>query len=351
MSSKLVTTSKMQAMTILLVKLSSLGDVIHNFPVVSDIKRHQPDAVIDWVTEAPYVPLVQTHPSVNRVFGVHLRQLKKNWLSPPAWSQLRADKAALKQHPHDHIIDTQGLLKSVMVAKWAKDAVGSVLNGMNRESAREPLASRFYDVTFDVSKALHAVARNRLLAAKALGYSLPTNCDYGLDASTFAPPDLAAFPLKSKHGYVVLLHATSRADKQWQISSWIALGKALNAMGFAVILPSGNANEFATSQAIAAALDDAAAFTMLPLVKTASLLAHAAAVVGVDTGLAHLAVALRRPTVGIYVTTDPARTGLYDDHTSPFSTTRNLGGGTVASPGNTSVGAVLEALSDLGVPV
>jgi heptosyltransferase I len=317
-------------MRILLVKLSSLGDVIHNLPVATDIRRAYPHAVIDWVTEAPYAELVALHPAISRVFTVNLRALKRQWWQPKMWSQLFDDKATLAHEAYDLIIDTQGLVKSAVIASWANGQ----RHGFDTASIREPFAARWYQHTYAVSRAAHAVVRNRSLARLALQYA-DTPCDYGL----------ASIPKIITAPYIVLLHATSRADKTWTQDAWVSLGLALNARGIEVVLPSGNAAEFATSRAIAAKLDRARAQEAMSLRDTASLLGNAQAVVGVDTGLTHLAVALARPTIGIYLTTRPALTGLYDGRDDRVAI--NLGGGTRDAAASVGVESVLSALTPL----
>jgi heptosyltransferase I len=332
-------------MRILLVKLSSLGDVIHNFPVATDLASHFSGATIDWVTEAPYASLVAQHPAVRNVFSIHLRQLKRGWFRPSAWMTLFDDKAALARQRYDVILDTQGLVKSALVARWAN---GPIV-GMDRDSAREPLAARIYDRAFTVTRNAHAVTRNRLLAGQAFGYTPPEACDYGLAAHPHAAKSTAntvVQDLVANQKYVVLLQATSRANKQWPVASWTALGRALNAQGFSVVIPAGNAAELAVSEAIAQSLDDARALPAQSLEDTSLLLSNAQAVIGVDTGLAHLAVALNRPTVGIYLTTAPARTGLFGDDQRVI----NLGGGAPQQPAIVAVDSVLRALQQLGVP-
>ncbi len=311
-------------MRILLVKLSSLGDVVHNFPVANDIRRAFPDAQIDWCVDAPYAPLVALHPAIARVFPLRLRALKNAWFSPSAWRDLLDDKATLAKASYDRIIDTQGLLKSAVVAHWARGPIA----GFDRDSAREPLAAWFYSQRFLVAKDQHAVKRVRALASAALGYPLVNECDYGM-----------RLPMAPSRDNVVFLHGTSRADKEWPIAAWTALGAALGARGFQVTLLSGSAAELARGKEIAASLPNAEALAMRPLAETAALLANAHAVVGVDTGLAHLAVALDRPTVGIYTATDPTRTGLLGR--AHFE---NVGRGSRAQPAVVSVESVLAAL-------
>ena len=322
-------------MRILLVKLSSMGDVIHNLPMVSDLVRAFPDATIDWVTESPYAPLVALHPGISHALHVHLRSLKKQWWKPAQWTQLAHDRRLLRGHDYDAVLDTQGLVKSAMVACWASGP----RYGMSRDTVREPLAARFYQHTFAIGKNSHAVTRNRQLAAAAFGYSLPENVDYGLLGTLAKTPRPAWL---SGQRYIVMLHATSRADKQWPTANWIALGKRLQTSGFTLVFPWGSEAERQTSESLA----DLLAHTESPVVppalsltEAAGLLAGASAVVGVDTGLTHLAVAFGRPTVGLYLTTSPDLTGLFGSIAAV-----NLGGGTREAPANPSVDAAFQAL-------
>ena len=322
-------------MRVLLVKLSSMGDVLHNLPVASDLARAFPGIEIDWVTEAPYAALVALHPSVRRVIPMHLRDLKKRWWSTRAWRIFLDDKAQLGGQTYDTVLDTQGLVKSAFIARWARGSVA----GFSRETAREPLAARGYDRTIDVPRNLHAVARNRRLAAGVFGYELDDAVDYGLRLPPGAPATPAARP------YVVFLHATSRADKMWPDAHWIALGQRLYDRGLGVVLPWGNADEKLASERLAAAIPAALVPVKMSLLDAAALLAGACAAIGVDTGLAHLSVALSRPTLGLYLTTSPALTGLYG---SRFAV--NLGGGSKQQPVVPSVDDAWRALDALLAP-
>jgi heptosyltransferase-1 len=319
-------------MRILLVKLSSMGDVIHNLPVVNDIRCAIPDAQIDWLTDASYAQLVGLHPGVSRILPIHLRKLKTNWYSISAWHRVFEDKAGVRCGSYDLIIDTQGLVKSAVVANWARGTKA----GYDAASIREPLASKWYDRIYAVSRQAHAVTRNRALVAAALGYefALDTTPDYGLRVDALdsnSPPK----------PYVVCLHATSRADKQWAVANWQALGKALNEQGLHVVFPSGTDTEFATSEALAKSLANASAWRAKSLPETASSLAGAAAVIGTDTGLSHLAVALGRPCVGIYLSTQPGLTGLFGGGAV------NLGGGSRERPATVDVAEVIGALKPM----
>ena len=316
-------------MRVLLVKLSSLGDVIHNLPVASDLARARPGVEIDWAVEAPYAEIVALHPSIKNVFPVPLRNLKKHWRSNDAWRDFLAARAQLSALRYDAVLDTQGLLKSAWISNWPQGPV----SGYARASAREPFAAGFYDHRFNVPRTLHAVARNRQLAAQAFGYTLDGPPNYGIATPSGALAWLPSEP------FVVFLHATSRTNKMWPESHWISLGQRLGARNINIVLPWGNPAEREMSVRIAAALPNSIIPPALSLSDAARMLSGVAAVVGVDTGLAHLSVALGRPTVGLYVTSEPALTGLHG-----ACNVMNLGGGNESAPAKPTVEQVWESL-------
>jgi heptosyltransferase-1 len=285
---------------ILLVKTSSLGDVVHNLPVVSDLARHMPNAEIDWVVEEDFTEIPALHPAVRRVLPVAVRRWRKSLLTPATWREMAAFRQVLRAQRYDAVLDSQGLLKSAAIAAQTS---GKHF-GYDRASAREPLAARFYDQALPVAKDLHAVERNRRLAGQAFGYALASAPDYGIVA-----PPLAADWLPGGD-YAVLLTATSRADKEWPEEDWRGLGLALIATGLRCILPAGSATERGRAASLANDLGRASAAPPLKLTELAGLLAGAALVVGVDTGLVHLAAALGRPTLAIYAGSDPQLTGV-----------------------------------------
>src|SRR6185436_13853302 len=225
---------------ILFVKTSSLGDVVHNCPAVSDAARAVPGVEIDWVVEEPFAQVAAMHSSVRRVITVAVRRWRSAVWSPAAWREMRQFRRALAAERYDVVIDTQSLLKSALIASCAQGP----RHGMDSASAREPLAACFYGARHAVPRELHAVERNRRLTAAALGYPLPASLDYGLRAPRAADRTSSA----------VFLTMTSRDDKLWPEESWIALGRGL---GMNAVLPWGSEAERQRAERIASALPDA----------------------------------------------------------------------------------------------
>ncbi|MBL8374340.1 lipopolysaccharide heptosyltransferase I [Accumulibacter sp.] len=288
-------------MRILLVKTSSLGDVIHNLPVVSDLRLSLPEAQIDWCVEEAFADIPRLHPAVDQVHPVAIRRWRRQLGSLATWRELGDFRRQLGARPYDFVLDTQGLLKSALITRLA---AGRRL-GYAAEAAREPLAARFYDATFVIPRNVHAVERNRWLAAAAFDYPVDLPLDYGIAAPAIDSPWLSGERL------IILLTATSRDDKLWDERNWCTLAQALRERGLTPVLPAGNALERERAERIAAAVEGVIVAPPLTLLQVAALLARARLAIGVDTGLAHLAAALRVPVIALYIATDPALTGVY----------------------------------------
>ena len=288
------------AKSILLIKTSSLGDVIHALPAVSDVRSRLADVRVDWTVEEPFAAVPRLHAGVTGVIPVAIRRWRRALGRGRTYGEIAACVRNLRQQRYDAVIDAQGLFKSALIALAAR----GTRYGYDFRSSREPLAW-FYDRTFRVSWKLHAVERNRLLLARALGYEAPPGCAYGISAVPRRFDWLAADP------YAVLLHATSGDYKLWDEANWVALGEALNSSGVGCVLPWGNPGERGRSERIAGKLRAATVPPLLSLDDLAGLFAGARVVVGVDTGLSHLAAALGVPAVGVYCGTDSAATGIY----------------------------------------
>lgn len=319
---------------LLMIKTTSLGDVIHNLPVITDIKAAFPDMQIDWVVEESFADIPRLHPGINEVITVAVRRWRKHLLQTSTWQEIRNMRRRLRAHDYDHVIDTQGLLKSALIGWQAH----GTYHGQDSASAREPWAALLYQQRHPVARGQHAVARNRELAARALGYAIPSGPpDYGIHA---AAPDIA---LGLPNHYIAGLHATSRDSKLWPENQWIQLGNALLGQDLTLVLPWGNATEEARAQRIASAVPGCMVLPRLSLTQLAAVIGHSHAAIGVDTGLVHLAAALNQPTVAIYTDTHPQLTGVLAQDSRKI---RNLGGqGQIPD-----VNSVLEALACVTQP-
>jgi heptosyltransferase-1 len=283
---------------VLVVKTSSMGDVVHALPAASDMLRHVPGVTIDWLVEAPFAAIPQMHPGVRRVLPMAWRKWRKNLFAAKTWTAISALRADLKREPYDLVLDLQGLIKSAL---WARQAIGPLV-GYDAQSAREAQAAWFYARTATVSKDLHAIDRCRQLAAAHLGYAVPdTPPDFGLEppAPTWQP----------RGPYAIIIPSASRAEKLWPERRWAVVGQRLKMMGWLPVVLWGNEVEHTLAERIAAFCEgDVPPF--LKVAEVAALLAGAQHVVGLDTGFTHLAAALGRPTLGIYCDHEPGLAGI-----------------------------------------
>ncbi|MDD1012236.1 lipopolysaccharide heptosyltransferase I [Pseudomonas rubra] len=287
-------------MRVLLIKTSSLGDVIHALPALTDAARAIPGIRFDWVVEEGFAEIPGWHPAVDKIIPVAIRRWRKNLWQTFKSGEWRQFKQRLRESKYDLVIDAQGLVKSAWLTRYVKAPVA----GMDRYSAREGLSSRFYDRRLSVERGQHAVERVRQLFALALGYNLPPGLgDYGLDLNRLQLPPAAPF--------VVFLHGTTWATKHWPEAYWRQLAERLGQQGLQVRLPWGNPAEQARAERIAKGLNNCQVLPKLNLVGVARVLAAAKACVAVDTGLGHLAAALDVPTLSLFGPTNPGLTGAY----------------------------------------
>lgn len=287
-------------MRVLIIKTSSLGDVIHTLPAVTDAAHALPGIRFDWVVEEGFAEIPSWHPAVDQVIPVAIRRWRKNLWQTIKSGEWKAFKQRLRAQKYDLVIDAQGLVKSAWLTRYVKAPVA----GLDRYSAREGWASRFYDRRLSVAVGQHAVERVRQLFALALAYDLPEGIGrYGLDLDRLQLPPAAP--------YVVFLHGTTWATKHWPEAYWRELAERLGRRNLQVRLPWGNPAEKARAERIAQGLKNCEVLPKLKLAGVARVLAAAKACVAVDTGLGHLAAALDVPTISLFGPTNPGLTGAY----------------------------------------
>jgi heptosyltransferase-1 len=282
------------SLNILLVRVSSLGDVLHNLPMVADILRHHPDAKIDWVVEEGYVSLVRLNPHVRTIIPFALRRWRKTLSAAGTRAEIKTFFRTLRRQQYDYVFDTQGLLKTGIIMGAARGTHKVGLANGSEGSGYEGISRIFHTRSVALDPRTHAVARGRLVAAAALGYSADTAPDFGLPA-----PSAGSRPAwMPEAGYAVFFHGTARDAKKWAPENWVATGAALAPMP--VLLPWGSAQEKLEAEALAARLPNARVLPKLSMMDAVELARHAALAIGVDTGLTHIAAAFLRPTVEIY---------------------------------------------------
>jgi heptosyltransferase-1 len=300
---------------ILLVKLSSLGDVVHAMPAMQDICRALPEAQIDWVVERGFAPLVQRCKGIHRVIACDLRGWRHALWSSATRAAWRSFRDELQSEPYDAVIDLQGLTKSAWVswlARLAPNGKRFALANQTEGSSYEAPTRWVCNVAVTVPAHSHAVVRARELCARALAYRVPGYMSFGLLEhvnTAQAAINSIAIQISRPNPVVALVHGTSRADKQWPLADWLELGRRLNQGGYAVALPHGSEAEQRFSQEIASGLTNAVVWPRLALDALLDHMAACAGVIGVDSGLSHLALALDLPQVQIYNFNTAWRTG------------------------------------------
>jgi heptosyltransferase-1 len=303
---------------ILLVKLSSLGDVLHNLPIVSDLRKRLPNAQIDWIVEEGYVHLLEplktteSFRGIDRIIPVAFRRWRKNLLSIKTWREFFAMRKALQATTYDVVLETQGLLKSALVCALAKKSEHMIVSGLGNateHSGYEPMARMFYTQSVHVPVKCHAIDRSRWVMCSAFDWPL---IDRRSEPPLFYPPafveqlapiafeGLRKLPNGAAVPYVVCFHSTARAAKCWPTEYWIELGKILSNQGYQVLFPWGSPEEMKISALMASQVPGAIVPRAFSIEEAYRLVVHAALTVGVDTGLTHLAAVLGKPTIEIY---------------------------------------------------
>ncbi|KPJ67984.1 MAG: hypothetical protein AMJ43_00780 [Coxiella sp. DG_40] len=283
-------------MKVLIVKTSSMGDVIHTLPALSDASKFYPDIKFDWVIEENFAEIPAWHKLVDRVIPIALRRWRKHPLHMLKTCELSTFYKSLKSQHYDFIIDAQGLIKSALITYIAK----GIRCGMDKYSARESLAAYCYQRKFSIPKQQHAVTRIKQLFSEVLDYKMPDDFpDYGIDISS------------DKENYLVFIHGTSRPSKLWSKGNWVALAKLAASQGYTVKIPWNNSEEYERAKYIASQSDNVQILAKSNLTEITNVLSKAKGVVAVDTGLGHLAAALNVPTISLYGPTDAKLIGTY----------------------------------------
>lgn len=284
-------------MKILLIRVSSLGDVLHNMPMVDDIKAHFPSAQIDWVVEEAYVNLVKLQPKVNKVIAYAQRRWRKSLGNKETRAEIKYFYRTLREEAYDFIFDTQGLLKTGIIMGMARKAPNGKKVGLangTEGSGYEGISRIFHDLSIPVDRRTHAVLRGRLVAAAALNYQVDTPASFGLQKLDLQPEWMSVTP------YIVFFHGTAGESKKWPRNNWICTARDLQVTGWPILLPWGTAAEKVEAEAMAEHMPNARVLPKLSMQEATVLAQRAALVIGVDTGLVHIAAAYETPTIEIY---------------------------------------------------
>jgi heptosyltransferase-1 len=293
-------------MRVLIVRLSSMGDVVHTLPALTDAVRAIPEIQFDWAVDESFADIPAWHSQVKKVFPVALRRWRRGLSSRPGRAEVKDSLQELRLESYDAIVDLQGEFKSAFIASLAKGK----RYGYSGESAREWGAHAVYREKIDVAKGTHSMSRMRALLSRALGYSYnEVSVDYGIDRAR-----LPLSPLKLDRPYVVFIHSTSWASKNWPEQYWRELAASVSGAGYSVVMPWGSEDERERSEKIAAKQASRIVLPKLSISEKAAIISGASATVGLDTGLSHIAAALGIPSITLYGATDPGLCGAIGAH-------------------------------------
>ena len=290
-------------MRVLIVKVSSLGDIIHTLPAVTDAKYAHKNLVFDWVVEENFVEVPSWHPAVENVIPIAIRRWRRNIVKTYLNHEFRSFKRSLQGVHYDLVIDAQGLIKSGMISRLSK----GLTIGLSNRTIREPMATLFYNKVYSVPWTEHAVDRIRHLFARALSYEYDKDhIDYGIDVSRITGK--VEFSDKKS---VVFLHGTTWDTKHWPEYYWRHLAHIATKAGYRVYLRWGNSIERQRANFIGLDNDNVVVLDKQSLSGLASHIQQSQGVIAVDTGLGHMAAALEKPAVSLYGPTDPGLSGTF----------------------------------------
>ena len=290
------------AMHVLLVKTSSLGDIVHTLPAVDDAVRR--GVRFDWVVEEAFEPLPTLVPGVEAVLTVAFRRWRRRPMN--ALAEIAAVGRRLRQRRYDLVLDAQGLLKSAFVGRLAR---ARERVGYDFASIRERPAALAYDRRLAVPRRAHAIARTRELVARACGYPVPTGA-----------PRFGLTPQRGVATTVLLAHGTTWATKTWPEPYWIELARHVAAAGLTPLVPWADGEQRRAAR-IANAVPGARLCPPMDLSGLLAVVSGVRGVVGVDSGIAHLAAAFGKPTVMLFGPTDSRLTGCFGARAKNLETT------------------------------
>ena len=287
---------------VLVVRPSSLGDIVHALTIVADMRANRPELAIDWVAESGFGRLLESHPEYVAIVPVAIRRWRHRRLRRVDVARSRDVPRCVAARDYAAVLDLQEQVKGALIARMAR----GVRHGPDRASIREPIATLLHDVHHAIDPDQHFIVRCRELAAAALGYRVDGPPRFGLvaagaDAGRRCPSGLSSSSFTARRA------RTSCGPMRTGGGS----SKRSRRAGF----PSSCHGEATTNGRAASSCRRrqwrGRAPTAAALVAgLAALLARAELVVGVDTGLVHLAAALGTPTVSLFVATDPMRCGV-----------------------------------------
>ncbi len=286
---------------ILLVKITSMGDLIQMLPALTDAANAIPGIKFDWLAEESFQEIPRLHPSIDKIIALPYRRWKKNISQAIKSGEINRFWRELRSNHYDMVIDAQSNLKSALVSLLAR---GSKY-GLDSKSVREYGAQFAYSNKIAISRMQNHTERMRQMLAIFLAYEQPTTqVDYGVSKAHLPSLDFAL-----PEQFVMVIPIASCNNKLWPEQYWQEVIHDIAGSGYDVVLPWWSTEEKERALRLK---KDSLRIHLLPtltLTQKASVLAQAIAAISVDTGLAHMAAMLNIPNITLYGSSDPNHCG------------------------------------------
>jgi lipopolysaccharide heptosyltransferase I len=295
-------------MRVLIVKLGSIGDIVHTLPALAVIRRRLPDAEIGWAVEERSAEILRGNPMIDRLIEVDTRSLREMQSAEKFFAELRGQLAGLRQFRFDIALDLQGLLKSAMIAKLsgARRRIG-----FGGRALREPASRVFLTRAVRVPGGIHVIKKNLTLVSRALHIPVSDD-DLEFPINTTAEDQAEADAIAARAGdaFAILNPAGGWVTKLWPAENYGHLAAMIRSrLGMTPVVVTGpDEGDLAARVSSATGIENAI-FVQPSLKGFVELARRAAVYVGGDTGPTHLALAAGAPVVGIFGPTEWWRNG------------------------------------------
>lgn len=278
---------KIVFMKIAIVKLSSLGDIVHSMVALQFIKKAYPDSKIDWVVEDKFKSLLDNNPHIDNIYSVSLRKAKKEKSIFLLFKELRKIR---KLNGYDFVIDAQGLIKSAIISKLISTKKNV---GFDKNSIREPIASIFYNLKVSIAYDENSIDRNIAVICRPLRIKVSSSEILEKKAFLFSSNDL----ISNAQPYIVFVVGSTWESRNYPKEKFVEIAKKLNKR---CIVLWGNSEEKEKAKWMEKQSNLIKPADKLDLDRLKQLIDKSIMLIGNDTGPSHMAWGMNKPSIILF---------------------------------------------------